>query len=234
MPRSVMTRALTLLTAVALLMTLTGCLSAARNALQQRAAATAPAASSASTAAAAQEATDSSVATNAPPLGQEPFHVSTYKPKNAHPVVKVTTNRGSFTIRLQPGFAPNTVATFLELTARKFYDGTTFHRVEPGFVVQGGDPLTKDKSVDPQLYGTGNPGFRLKAEFNGLKHETGTVAMARGQDPDSAGSQFYITLAPQPTLDNQYTVFGKVKQGMDVVQQLRRGDVIESITIVKP
>lgn len=234
MPRAVMTRALALVAAAALLMTLTGCLSVARSALQRRVTDTTAVGSSAPTGTPAEATTGSSEASDAPALGQEPFHVSTYRKKNAHPVVQVTTNRGSFTIRLNPEFAPNTVATFLELTASRFYDGTTFHRVEPGFVVQGGDPQTKDKSVDPQLYGTGNPGFRLKAEFNGLKHETGTVAMARSQDPDSAGSQFYITLAPQPTLDNQYTVFGKVKQGMDVVQQLRRGDVIESITILKP
>jgi peptidyl-prolyl cis-trans isomerase B (cyclophilin B) len=160
-----------------------------------------------------------------------PLHTSTYVVKGDERV-QVVTDRGTFTIALLPKLAPNTVATFLELVSSKFYDGVTFHRVEPGFVVQAGDPSTKDPKADPATYGSGGPGFRIKAEFNGSKHETGTVAMARAQDPDSGGSQFYITLAPQPSLDNQYTVFGKVVSGMDVVDALEKGDIIRSMTIV--
>jgi cyclophilin family peptidyl-prolyl cis-trans isomerase len=164
--------------------------------------------------------------------GSEPIHVSAYK-VIGNEQIKVVTNRGTFAIKLYPKSAPNTVATFLELASSKFYDGIKFHRVEPGFVVQAGDPQTKDPSADPQQYGTGGPGFRLGAEFNANKHETGTVAMARTQEPDSAGSQFYITLAPQPMLDNQYTVFGQITSGMDVVKAIKVGDTIKSMTIVR-
>ncbi len=171
-------------------------------------------------------------ATPAPVPGQEALHVSTYKVTGNERVV-IKTSKGDITIRLYPKDAPNTVATFLELVSSGFYDGTTFHRVEPGFVIQGGDPLTKQPGTDPQLYGTGGPGFRLKAEFNQRKHDLGAVAMARSQDRDSAGSQFYITLAPQPMLDGQYTVFGQVVSGMDVVKRITKGDKMESVTIVR-
>ena len=177
------------------------------------------------------EASASASAVPATP-GSEPLHVSAYK-VSGNEQVKVDTNRGTFTIELFPQGAPNTVATFLELAGSRFYDGIKFHRVESGFVIQAGDPQTKDPVIDPQLYGTGGPGFRLKAEFNGNKHLRGTIAMARAQDPDSAGSQFYITLAPQPTLDNQYTVFGKVVSGMDVVDAIVVGDTIKSMAIVR-
>jgi peptidyl-prolyl cis-trans isomerase B (cyclophilin B) len=161
---------------------------------------------------------------------QPALHVSKYPLKGDEKVV-LKTSKGDITITLYAKDAPNTVATFLELVTSKFYDGTTFHRVEPGFVIQGGDPLTKDPKADPTLYGTGDPGFRLKAEFNSRKHDTGAVAMARAQDPDSAGSQFYITLAPQPMLDGQYTVFGQVTSGMNVVDKIAKGDKIESMTV---
>ena len=170
-------------------------------------------------------------ATPAPVPGQEPLHTSTFK-VTGDERVKVVTNRGTFVIALYAKDAPNTVATFLELVSQKFYDGIKFHRVEPGFVVQAGDPQTKDPNADKQLYGTGGPGFRLKAEFNNHKHVLGSVAMARTQDPDSAGSQFYITLGPQPMLDGQYTVFGQVVSGIDVVKSTKVGDTIVSMTIV--
>jgi len=124
--------------------------------------------------------------------------------------------------------APNHVASFIELARDGFYDGTTFHRVEPGFVIQGGDPNTKTGSGPA---GTGGPGYSLKAEFNSRPHLEGTVAMARSQDPDSAGSQFYICLGAQPFLDGQYTVFGQVVEGMDVVKAIQVGDVMESVRI---
>jgi len=131
-------------------------------------------------------------------------------------------NGGEIIIELFPDAAPNTVASFKKLAGDGFYDGLTFHRVIPGFVAQGGDPRGD---------GTGGPGYRVKAEFNSHKHERGSVAMARSADPDSAGSQFYICYAPQPHLDGSYTVFGKVVQGMDVVDRIKPGDVMERVSV---
>lgn len=143
-------------------------------------------------------------------------------------VAVITTAKGVIKFKFFPKDAPNTVASFIELANAKFFDGMKWHRVVPGFVIQAGDPLSK--TDDPGV-GSGGPGWKLKAEFNSQKHLAGTVAMARSQDPDSAGSQFYITLAPQPSLDNQYTVFGQVTSGMDVVGKIEQGDVIRSIRI---
>jgi peptidyl-prolyl cis-trans isomerase B (cyclophilin B) len=122
-----------------------------------------------------------------------------------------------------PDDAPKTVENFVTLARKGFYDGLTFHRVEPGFVVQGGDP---------QGNGMGGPGYKIKAEFNKQKHVRGAVAMARSSDPDSAGSQFYIVLAPASHLDGKYTVFGIVTSGMDVVDKVRVGDKMKSVKIV--
>ena len=122
-----------------------------------------------------------------------------------------------------PDDAPKTVENFVTLARKGFYDGLTFHRVEPGFVVQGGDP---------QGNGMGGPGYKIKAEFNKQKHVRGAVAMARSNDPDSAGSQFYIVLAPANFLDGKYTVFGIVTSGMDVVDKVRVGDKMKSVKIV--
>lgn len=126
-------------------------------------------------------------------------------------------------IRFYPNEAPNHVKNFIMLTNLGFYDGLIFHRVEPRFVVQGGDPLGN---------GTGGPGYTIDAEFNDIKHITGTVAMARGPDPNSAGSQFYICLAPQPYLDKKYTVFGQVIHGMDIVKKVAIGDTMKTVQIV--
>lgn len=120
--------------------------------------------------------------------------------------------------------APRTVENFVTLTKKGFYNGLTFHRVVPGFVVQGGDPKGN---------GTGGPGYTVKAEFNTRKHERGTVAMARSQHPDSAGSQFYITYGPQPHLDGNYTVFGRVTSGMEHVDRIKPGDRMGSVVIVE-
>jgi peptidyl-prolyl cis-trans isomerase B (cyclophilin B) len=128
--------------------------------------------------------------------------------------------------------APKTVENFVKLATQGFYDGTFFHRVEPGFVVQGGDPQSKTLTPGDRRLGTGGPGYKIKAEFNKQKHERGALAMARAQDPDSAGSQFYITLAPQPQLDGQYTVFGRVVSGMEIVDRIKIGDRITSVKIV--
>jgi peptidyl-prolyl cis-trans isomerase B (cyclophilin B) len=146
-------------------------------------------------------------------------------------VAVITTNRGIIKFTFFPQDAPNHVAAFIERAREGFYDGTKFHRVEPGFVIQGGDPLSK---TDHPAVGSGGPGYELKAEFNSRPHLDGTVAMARAASPDSAGSQFYICLGPQPFLDGNYTVFGQVTDGLDVVHTIQRGDVIESIRIEQP
>jgi peptidyl-prolyl cis-trans isomerase B (cyclophilin B) len=129
-------------------------------------------------------------------------------------------------IRLEffPQEAPKTVENFVTLAKKGFYNGLTFHRVVPGFVVQGGCPKGN---------GTGGPGYTIPAEFNKNKHVRGSLAMARSQHPDSAGSQFYITYGAQPHLDNNYTVFGKVTSGMEHVDQIRQGDRMTSITIAE-
>jgi peptidyl-prolyl cis-trans isomerase B (cyclophilin B) len=129
---------------------------------------------------------------------------------------------GEITIEFFPEDAPKTVESFVKLARKGFYDGLTFHRVEPGFVIQGGDPKGD---------GTGGPGYTIKAEFNKQKHLRGTVAMARTADPDSAGSQFYICFKPAPFLDGQYTVFGRVVKGIDVVDRVKVGDRMKSVRI---
>ncbi len=120
--------------------------------------------------------------------------------------------------------APKTVENFVTLAKKGFYNGLNFHRVVPDFVVQGGCPKGN---------GTGGPGYTIKAEFNKHKHVRGTVAMARSQHPDSAGSQFYICYGTTPHLDGQYTVFGKVVSGMELVDRIRQGDKMTSVTIAE-
>jgi peptidyl-prolyl cis-trans isomerase B (cyclophilin B) len=139
---------------------------------------------------------------------------------------------GEITLEFFPQDAPRTVENFVKLAREGFYDGTTFHRVEPGFVVQGGDPQSKTLPAGDRRLGTGGPGYKIKAEFNKQKHDRGVLAMARSQDPDSAGSQFYITLAPAHFLDGKYTVFGRVTSGMDVVDRIKVGDRMKSVKIV--
>ena len=138
--------------------------------------------------------------------------------------VTITTDRGVMVADLDPSLAPAAVNNFVGLARRGFYDGLTFHRVVPDFVVQGGDPKGN---------GTGGPGHTIKAEFNPRQHARGTVAMARSQHPDSAGSQFYITYGPQPHLDGHYTVFGQVIAGMDHVDRIKPGDRMKSVAIVE-
>ena len=129
-------------------------------------------------------------------------------------------------IRLEfyPADAPKTVENFLTLAKKGFYNNLTFHRVVPDFVVQGGCPKGN---------GTGGPGYTIPAEFNTQKHVRGTVAMARSQHPDSAGSQFYICYGPTPHLDGNYTVFGKVTSGMEHVDRIKPGDRMQSVAIVE-
>jgi len=140
----------------------------------------------------------------------------------------ITTPKGVIKFEFFCEDAPMHVAAFIELAEKGFYDGTTFHRVEPNFVIQGGDPYSK---TGEGPVGTGGPGYNLKAEFNSKPHLDGTVSMARAASPDSAGSQFYICLGPQAFLDGNYTVFGQVTEGLDVVHAVTRGDVMESVTI---
>ena len=115
--------------------------------------------------------------------------------------------------------APNTVENFKKLAREGFYDGTAFHRIVKGFMIQGGDPLTKDPSKEA-AWGTGDPGYKIKAEFNDRPHQRGVISMARSQDPDSAGSQFFICLGDAKFLDRQYTAFGRVIKGEDVLGQI--------------
>ncbi|MFH0882440.1 MAG: peptidylprolyl isomerase, partial [bacterium] len=135
-------------------------------------------------------------------------------------VAVMQTDMGTVILGFYPDIASKTVARFKELAREGFYDGVLFHRVIPGFVVQSGDPKTKDPNTPPMEYGTGGSGQNLPAEFSELKHKRGTLAMARAQDPNSADSQFYIALEAQPHLDGKYTIFGEVLKGMDVIDRI--------------
>ena len=130
----------------------------------------------------------------------------------------IETNHGKISFELLPDLAPETVRNFEKLTKDGFYDGTLFHRVIPGFMIQGGDPNTK--TDNKSSWGMGGPGYNVKAEFSSRSHLRGIVSMARAQDPDSAGSQFFIVTSDSAFLDRQYTVFGQVKEGMDVADKI--------------
>ncbi|HYE56955.1 MAG TPA: peptidylprolyl isomerase [Rhodothermales bacterium] len=137
--------------------------------------------------------------------------------------VTITTDRGDIVLNLYPQYAPNTVNNFVFLAREGFYDGTTFHRVIANFMVQGGDPTGT---------GRGGPGYKFADEFhqNPLRHEKGVISMANA-GPGTNGSQFFITHGPQPHLDGRHTVFGKVTQGQDVVDNIRQGDTIQRVTV---
>ncbi len=137
------------------------------------------------------------------------------------PRVMIKTKFGDMELVLFPKLAPKHVESFLALAQKGFYNGTIFHRVIPGFMIQGGDPNTKDPS-NRAAYGTGGPGYTLPAEFSKIRHEPGIVSAARTADPDSAGSQFFIMVGKAPTLDGQYTVFGEVVSGMEVANTIVR------------
>ena len=130
----------------------------------------------------------------------------------------IETKFGSIELTFFPDKAPNHVENFLKLVRSGFYDGTLFHRIIPGFMIQGGDPNTKGD--DPTTYGQGGPGYNVDAEFNNRPHGRGILSMARSQDPNSAGSQFFIVVAESSFLNGNYTVFGKVAKGMDVVDTI--------------
>jgi peptidyl-prolyl cis-trans isomerase B (cyclophilin B) len=130
----------------------------------------------------------------------------------------IETKFGSMELTFFPDVAPNHVEKFIELVKKGFYNGTAFHRVIPGFMIQGGDP--NSKSPDKSKHGTGGPGYNIKAEFSDKPHKRGTLSMARAQDPDSAGSQFFICVADAAFLNKKYTVFGEVITGMDVADKI--------------
>ena len=138
---------------------------------------------------------------------------------NVKEVAVIKTTQGDMVIEFWPEVAPNTVSNFIKLAKQGFYDGTAFHRVIKGFMIQGGDPKTKDASKESE-WGTGDPGYKIKAEFNDRSHVRGVLSMARSQDPNSAGSQFFICHGDPKFLDHQYTTFGKLIKGDDVLEKI--------------
>ena len=141
--------------------------------------------------------------------------------ENTRVSIQVTVNGeswGDIQLKFYHDVAPNHVKNMVKLAKDKFYDGTTFHRVIPGFMIQGGDPNTKNS--DRSTHGTGGPGYRVAAEFNKKPHNRGVLSMARAQDPNSAGSQFFICVADAHFLDGQYTAFGEVVSGMETVDRI--------------
>ncbi len=172
----------------------------------------------------------------------EALYTPKYQP-NGNEVAVIETSKGTIRVNLAGKDAPIHVGNFVELAQKGFYDGLKFHRYVPGFVIQGGDPKTRTASCEDVAradgspfggFGSGGPGYRIREEFStnpNNHHLDGTLAMARSQNPDSAGSQFYLCLGPQPFLDSGYTVFGQTVEGIEVVRDLRAGDEIVSITI---
>ena len=162
----------------------------------------------------------------APALAQD-------KPPAKAPTAVITLEKGGqITLELFPTDAPKHVENFVKLARQGFYDGQRFHRVVPGFVVQLGDPQSKTLPMDHPSMGTGGPGYTVKAEFNSRTFERGILGMARGGDPNSAGSQFYIMLGAAPHLNGQYTAFGQVTSGMEIVDSIRVGDRVKSVKIL--
>lgn len=153
-------------------------------------------------------------------------------PARAPAAVITLDTGGEIVLELYPQDAPRHVENFLELARQGFYDGQRFHRVAPGFVVQIGDPQSKTQPMGAPGMGTGGSGRRLKAEFNSRKFDRGVLGMARASDPDSASSQFYIMLGDAHHLNGQYTAFGRVVGGMDLVDRIKVGDRVKSIKIV--
>jgi peptidyl-prolyl cis-trans isomerase B (cyclophilin B) len=134
-------------------------------------------------------------------------------------VAVIKTSEGEMVVEFWKDAAPNTIDNFKKLARSGFYNGTVFHRIVKGFMIQGGDPLSKDPAKESR-YGEGGPGYKIKAEFNDHPHERGVISMARETAPDSAGSQFFICLAPVHRLDHQYTTFGKLIKGDDVLEKI--------------
>jgi peptidyl-prolyl cis-trans isomerase B (cyclophilin B) len=138
---------------------------------------------------------------------------------SSNEVAVIKTSEGEMVVQFWTDAAPNTIENFKKLARQGFYDGTIFHRIVKGFMIQGGDPNSKDPAKE-NSYGQGDPGYKIKAEFNDHPHERGVLSMARASDPDSAGSQFFLCLAPVRRLDHQYTTFGKLIRGDDVLEKI--------------
>jgi peptidyl-prolyl cis-trans isomerase B (cyclophilin B) len=140
-------------------------------------------------------------------------------PSTTSEVAVIKTSDGDMVVQFWTDAAPATIENFKKLARSGFYDGTVFHRIVKGFMIQGGDPLSKDPKKE-NLYGSGGPGYDIKAEFNDHPHQRGVLSMAREDKPDTAGSQFFICLGPVPRLDHQYTTFGKLIKGDDVLEKI--------------
>jgi peptidyl-prolyl cis-trans isomerase B (cyclophilin B) len=153
---------------------------------------------------------------------EKPKQTQEAKQVNTNEVAVIKTAYGDMVLEFWPDVAPKTVENFKKLAKKGFYDGTAFHRIVKGFMIQGGDPLTKDPSAEGR-WGTGDPGYKIDAEFNDRPHVRGVISMARSSDPNSAGSQFFICLGDAAFLNRQYTAFGKLIKGDDVLGKL--GDV---------
>jgi len=166
--------------------------------------------------------TESTSSTETKPAAETKDQTKETKAVNTNEVAVIKTAMGEMVIEFWPDVAPNTVENFKKLAKKGFYDGTAFHRIVKGFMIQGGDPLTKDPGAESR-WGTGGPGYNINAEFNQRPHVRGVISMARSQDPNSAGSQFFICLGDASFLNGQYTAFGKVIKGDDVLGKL--GDV---------
>src|SRR5947209_11508922 len=151
------------------------------------------------------------------------------KPANSqNEVAVIKTSEGDLVVQFWTDAAPNTIENFKKLAKQGFYNGTIFHRIKKGFMIQGGDPNSKDPSKEDK-YGEGGPGYKIKAEFNDHSHERGVISMAREPDPDSAGSQSFISLALVTPLDHQYTTFGKLIKGDDVLAKIGDTPVTRNI-----
>src|SRR3954453_17410002 len=146
---------------------------------------------------------------------------------SSNEVAVIKTSEGDMVVQFWTDAAPNTVENFKKLARQGFYDGTIFHRIVKGFMIQGGDPNSKDPAKESS-YGSGGPGYKIKAEFNDHPHDRGVLSMAREENPDSAGSQFFICLGPVHRLDHQYTTFGKLIKGQDVLEKIGNTPVEEN------
>ncbi len=156
----------------------------------------------------------------AQPAGKGKTAVSSAPRDYANTLATLQTEQGDITIKFLYGKAPNHVKNFVDLAAKGFYDGTAFHRVIPGFMIQSGDPNTKKPASDSNRYGVGGSGTNVKAEFNDTSHKRGIVSMARSSDPNSASSQFFIVVKDSTFLDGQYSAFGEVVSGLDVADKI--------------
>jgi peptidyl-prolyl cis-trans isomerase B (cyclophilin B) len=152
-------------------------------------------------------------------FGAETNHEEKTPMNSSNEVAVIKTSEGEMVVQFWTDAAPQTIENFKKLARQGFYDGTIFHRIVKEFMIQGGDPNSKDPAKE-NSYGMGGPGYKINAEFNDHSHDRGVLSMARSADPDSAGSQFFICLAPVHRLDHQYTTFGKLIKGDDVLEKI--------------